>query len=408
MRAPLDGVPAVIETDAELADAAQLLAAGTGPIAIDAERASGHRYGQRAFLVQLRRDGAGTMLIDPVQLTDTSPMARAIKTGEWILHSATQDLPCLQDLGLRPSAIFDTEVAARLLGLSRVGLAGLTEDLLGVGLAKGHGAADWSKRPLPDSWLNYAALDVELLAELRDDLIERLERAGRTEWARQEFEWLLTWQPKVRIDPWRRTSAISKVPNERGLAIVAALWQAREGVAQSVDRPPSRVMRDESIIAAARSTPPTQKALSEMRDFKGQGRHLEVWWQAISDAQQVPDEDLPPKNLNENPPPVRAWERRRPLAATRLRQVREVLGTRSDELGIALEILVSPEAIRSIVWDSDDDVAVPIEQVSQALIEHGCRLWQQELVTELITDALTPRQLLTTDLSDVVTHDTPT
>ncbi len=163
------------------------LAGGSGPVAMDSERASGFRYGQRAYLVQICREGSGTFLIDPIALPDLSGVAAAIADAEWILHAASQDLPCLAEVGLVPRTLFDTELAGRLLGRDRVGLAALVESELGVTLAKEHSAADWSTRPLPEPWLRYAALDVEYLIELREVLGEALQEAGKGEWARQEF-----------------------------------------------------------------------------------------------------------------------------------------------------------------------------------------------------------------------------
>lgn len=185
---PSDGVPEVVDTPERLAEVVRAFAGGTGPVAVDAERASGYRYGQRTYLVQLRRAGAGTAIVDPIALPDLSELGAALADVEWVLHAASQDLPGLAEQGLRPSTVFDTELAARLLGMERVGLAAVVAEVLGRGLAKEHSAVDWSTRPLPAEWLRYAALDVELLIELRDALAERLEAAGKTEWARQEFD----------------------------------------------------------------------------------------------------------------------------------------------------------------------------------------------------------------------------
>ena len=192
---PRDGLPAVVSTPDALSKAVLALAHGDGPVAVDAERASGFRYGQRAFLVQLRREGSGTVLIDPVACPDLSALDAALAPAEIVLHAAGQDLPCLAELGYRPRALFDTELAGRLLGFPRVGLAALVEEVLGLRLAKGHGAEDWSTRPLPDEWLRYAALDVEVLVELRDALAGQLEEQGKTEWARQEFAAVLAARP---------------------------------------------------------------------------------------------------------------------------------------------------------------------------------------------------------------------
>jgi ribonuclease D len=216
-----------VTTPAELAEVARRFAAGTGPVAVDAERASGYRYSQRAYLVQLRREGAGTVLIDPVPLPDMTVLNEAIADSEWVLHAASQDLPCLTELGLGPQRLFDTELGARLAGFERVGLAALTESLLGYALEKHHSAADWSTRPLPASWLSYAALDVELLIDLRNALAAELERQGKTEWAAEEFAALVAGAgqpPRTRPDPWRRTSGIHRVRGARALSRVRALW----------------------------------------------------------------------------------------------------------------------------------------------------------------------------------------
>src|SRR5262245_40879622 len=171
---PRDGLPPLVTTAPALAEAVTALGAGEGPVAVDAERASGYRYGHRAFLVQLRRRGAGTVLIDPIACPDLSALDAALAGGEAVLHAASQDLPCLAELGYQPRQLFDTGLAGRLLGYPRVGLGVLVETVLGFTLEKAHAAADWSTRPLPTEWLRYAALDVEVLVELRDALAAEL------------------------------------------------------------------------------------------------------------------------------------------------------------------------------------------------------------------------------------------
>ena len=155
-----------------------------------------------------------------------------------MLHAASQDLPGLVSRAGAPR-LFDTELAARLLGMPRVGLAAVVAENLGLGLAKEHSAVDWSTRPLPGAWLRYAALDVEVLVELREVLAERLATPGRLEWARQEFEPVRTAPPPPpRVDPWRRTSGLHAVRSARGLAVARALWHARDGLA-----PPGHLAR---------------------------------------------------------------------------------------------------------------------------------------------------------------------
>ncbi|HLN67524.1 MAG TPA: HRDC domain-containing protein, partial [Streptosporangiaceae bacterium] len=267
---PRDGLPPVVETDAALAEVIVRLAEGHGPVAVDAERASGYRYGQRAYLVQLRRAGAGTVLIDPIACPVLSGVDAALQDAEAILHAASQDLPCLAEVGLRPRQLFDTELAGRLLGHPRVALGTLVEEVLGFHLEKGHSAADWSVRPLREEMLRYAALDVEVLIELRDALAAELEDQGKTEWARQEFAAVLTAKPAAaRPDPWRRTSGIHRVQSRRGLAVVQELWAVRDRIAQAADLSPRRVLPDSAIIEAARSFPTNYQQLSRISGFAG-------------------------------------------------------------------------------------------------------------------------------------------
>ncbi|MGB2719052.1 MAG: ribonuclease D, partial [Rhodococcus sp. (in: high G+C Gram-positive bacteria)] len=235
--APADGVPDVVDTPDAVRAAAALLASGHGPLAVDAERASGFRYSQRAYLLQFRRRGAGTVLLDPIPVTgDLAPLAEVINPLEWVLHSADQDLPGLAELGLVPATLYDTELAGRLAGFDRVGLGAIVERTLGLALQKGHGAADWSTRPLPDTWLNYAALDVEVLLELRDAMAEELDQQGKTEWAAQEFAHILTLgPPKPKTDRWRRTSGIHAIKSPRTLAAVRELWTTRDELAAKRD-----------------------------------------------------------------------------------------------------------------------------------------------------------------------------
>ncbi|WP_396934420.1 HRDC domain-containing protein, partial [Mycolicibacterium sp.] len=282
---PADGVPEVCVSSEEISSAATLLAAGTGPFAIDAERASGFRYSNRAYLVQIRRSGSGTALIDPVNhggspIDAMAPVAEALATDEWVLHAADQDLPCLAEIGLRPTKLYDTELAGRLAGFERVNLAAMVQRLLGLQLMKGHGAADWSKRPLPHDWLNYAALDVEVLLELRDAIAAVLEEQGKTDWAAQEFEYLRTYvaQP-TRRDRWRRTSGIHKVRNPRALAAVRELWTTRDNIARSRDIAPGRILPDAAIVNAASVDPKTVEELTALPIFGGskQRRSAQVW-----------------------------------------------------------------------------------------------------------------------------------
>ncbi|HXL16213.1 MAG TPA: HRDC domain-containing protein, partial [Streptosporangiaceae bacterium] len=269
---PRDGLPPLITTPEDLAEATRRLREGTGPIAVDAERASGFRFGHRAFLVQFRRSKAGTVLIDPIACPDLAELDRALAGTEAVLHAASQDLPCLADLGFTPRRLFDTELAGRLLGYPRVGLGTLVEEVLGLTLEKTHSAADWSSRPLPHEWLRYAALDVEVLIELRDALAAELAQQDKTGWAEQEFAAVLAARPAApRPDPWRRTSGIHRVRSRRSLAIVRELWLERDQIARQRDISPTRILPDAAIVDAARSAPGAMEELSKLTGFTGRG-----------------------------------------------------------------------------------------------------------------------------------------
>jgi len=385
-----DGAPAVVETAGQLRTAAAALAAGTGPVAVDAERASGHRYGQRAYLVQLRRAGAGTALVDPVRCPHLEELADAIAGAEWVLHAASQDLPCLAELGLRPGTIFDTELAGRLAGHPRVGLGAMVESVLGYRLEKSHSAADWSLRPLPESWLRYAALDVEVLVELRNALEAELEGQGKLDYARQEFAAVVAAPPAApRPDPWRRTAGIHRVRNRRQLAAVRELWGARDALARRRDVAPTRVLPDAALIAAALADPTDAKALFSLASFGGRGtrRHVGTWLAALESARSLPESAWPPlAGPRGAVPTTNRWAEREPAAAARLAGVRAALAALAETHRIPTENLLAPEVVRQLAWSPP----TPADRasVATALQSHGARSWQVQLALVTVTDAL--------------------
>ena len=381
---PREGMPPLVTSAADLDAATAALAAGSGPVAVDAERASGFRYGHRAFLVQFRRRGAGTVLIDPTECPDLSGIDVALGGTEAVLHAASQDLPCLAELGYRPRELFDTEVAGRLLGCPRVGLATMVESMLGLGLEKTHSAADWSTRPLPVEWLRYAALDVEVLVELRDVLAHRLTEQGKIEWARQEFAAVLAAAaqlPPPRADPWRRTSGIHRVHTRRGLAIVRELWLERDKIARRRDLSPTKVLADAAIVEAARVIPSGPEELTAIAGFTARGarRHLPEWLRAISRAKGLPDRALPPASAppGEGPPPAHRWPDRDPQAAQRLTAARAVVAALADSHGLPAENLLPPDAVRRLSWQPP--ATLTAEAVGADLMSYGARPWQVDL-----------------------------
>jgi ribonuclease D len=388
---PRDGPAALIASPAELDAAVTALAGGEGPVAVDAERASGLRDGHRAFWVQIRPLGAGTVLIDPVPCPDLSGLDAALAGAEIVLHAASQDLPCLAELGFRPRALFDTELAGRLLGFPRVGLGALVESVLGWTLEKGHAAADWSVRPLPAELLRYAALDVELLVELRDALAVMLAAQGKADWAEQEFATVLAAKPPgPRADPWRRTSGIHRVHSRRGLAIVRELWEERDKIARRRDLSPGRVLPDSAIVEAARSLPGSQADISGLPGFQGRGarRHATAWLRAIQRARGQPEQSLPGQALPppEGPPPTHRWQERDPAAARRLAAVRTVVAALADEHTVPAENLLPPDVVRRLAWQPPEPQDP--QAVATDLAAHGARPWQVGLTALPISKAL--------------------
>ena len=391
LTSPAGGTPAPIDTPAGLAEVVARFSAGTGPVAVDAERASGFRYSQRAYLVQLRREGSGIALIDPVPLGDLTVLNDALQDAEWVLHAASQDLPCLAELEMRPRRLFDTELAARLAGMERVGLAALTEQLLGYSLEKHHSAADWSTRPLPKEWLNYAALDVELLVALRDKLDAELARQGKREWAAEEFAALASSgarASKPRPDPWRRTSGMHRVRGPRAQARVRALWYARDAIAIRRDTAPGRVLADAAIVAAAELDPKTERELLLLPGFGGRSvrRLAKVWLEALNGARTLPDDELPVPQQYEGPPPPHRWADKDPIAAERLARCREVVTKTAERFTLPPENLVTPDYIRRLAWEPPAELTA--ESVTDVLTRYGARGWQCELLATDLAEAL--------------------
>jgi ribonuclease D len=388
---PRDGVPTPLTTADELAAAVAALRGGERlPIAVDAERASGYRYGQRAYLVQLRREDIGTLLFDPVSLPDLSALGDAIAGDEWVLHAASQDLPCLAEIGMHPTRVFDTELAGRLLGYAKVGLGSIVEEVLGLTLEKGHSAADWSTRPLPEPWLRYAALDVEVLVELRDFLAAQLDETGKRAWAEEEFAAIVAASPaRPRSDPWRRTSGMHRVRRRRQLAIVRSLWERRDQVAQQRDISPGRVLPDLAIVEAALAAPTTEEELIALPMWGGRSlrRQGATWLPAIAAAAQLPEDDLPDvKARHDGPPPARSWNERDPAAAARLSAARAAMGEIAERNDLPVENLLSPDALRRVMWEPPADADEPA--IAAALRAHGARAWQVELTAAAVTAAL--------------------
>ena len=387
--APVGGVPDLVETSEGLGEVLSQLKSGSGPIAIDAERASGYKYSARAYLIQIKRDGGGLHLIDPIAVGQSpywKEMSDAFADQEWIIHASTQDLACLREVGINPQIIFDTELAGRIAGCERVGLGPLTEQLLDVTLAKEHSAVDWSLRPLRPEWLNYAALDVELLIELRDEIEKLLIENRKLEWAKQDFAAILKSPPPLpRKDPWRRTSGIHKIRDLTALAIIRSLWAARNEYAKEIDLAPGRVFNDETLVLIATKPPKGfgdfKKAL--LRRTRLTSMPFEEWFELFEAAQQMTGDELPKLRMpSEGLPAPKMWQSRNPLGYARLTHARAAVLECAAENFMPAENLISPEAVRRVCWPTPPaEIADRLKFVASELAEFGARSWQIELIS---------------------------
>jgi len=387
-----------VENGEQLHDSCRTLAELSGPLAIDAERASGFKYGQRAYLIQVARREGPLFLIDPVAISkksdskDFEELAIVLNSSTWILHAATQDLPCLATLGLHPSELIDTELGSRLAGLPKVGLGAVVEHYLGLSLAKEHSAVDWSKRPLETSWLDYAALDIDVLHELADALLDDLERKKKLPYAVQEFTNLLSFRPKPENpDKWRTTTGLHEVKNQIGLAVAREIWKSREQLAAKLDIAPGRLLPDTSISHVAKTLHRTKPELASDRSFVGRAsrNYLDTWWDALERGRN--SRDLPALKLaNTGIPNHRSWPTRWPNAHKRLICNRHNLSEVAKTLEIPLENLVSPETIRQISWIERD--SADKDDIVRELASFNARDWQIALIADVMVESIRTSQ----------------
>ena len=409
---PANGTPPVIDTESAFESALTQLAQGHGPFAVDAERASGFRYSARAYLIQIKRNDGGLHLIDPIpfgpghhlftQLNDL------LNTDEVILHASTQDLPCLRELGINPQLLFDTELAGRIAGLPRVGLGPLLESLMGVSLAKEHSAADWSARPLPQEWLTYAALDVELLVELRDRMYEILKESKKLNWALEEFTSILKAPPAPpRVDPWRRTSGMHKIKKRDQLAIIKSLWIARDEIASQLDIAAGKLLNDSAIVELAIAAPATKKEFEKaLRPLGLRARWLEnvqVWLEAITAAVALSEDQWPQMRTNADTlPPIKLWRDRFPDKYAPLSHARAAIELVAAENNIPIENLMTPEHVRRMCWNppAGSTHTLSVSLVEEGLKTLGARQWQIDLVAPVLAAALLQTEPLPVEVAE--------
>jgi ribonuclease D len=414
---PSAGTPELIDTEDSFRQALQELAKGSGPFAVDAERASGFRYSARAYLIQIKRTDGGLHLIDPIPFGPGhqlfTELNDLLNTDEVILHASTQDLPCLRELGINPAKLFDTELAGRIAGLPRVGLGPLLESIMGVLLAKEHSAADWSARPLPKEWLTYAALDVELLVELRNHMYAILEGAKKLPWALEEFASILKAPPApARVDPWRRTSGMHKIKRRDQLAVIKSLWIARDAVAAKHDIAAGKLLNDSAIVELAIAVPTNKKEFEKcLRPLGLRARWLEnlaLWLDSIATAVALPEDQWPAMRTNADTlPPIKLWRDKFPEKFAPLSHARAAIELISQENQIPVENLITPEHVRRICWKPPIGATstLSITEVEKALSELGARQWQIDLVAPALAAALLEREPIPVEVAEPVAEE---
>jgi ribonuclease D len=411
---PSAGTPEIVVNEESFRDAIEQLSKGSGPFAVDAERASGFRYSARAYLIQIKRSDGGLHLIDPIPFgpghqlfTDLNDL---LNTDEVILHASTQDLPCLRELGINPTKLFDTELAGRIAGLPRVGLGPLLESIMGVLLAKEHSAADWSARPLPKEWLTYAALDVELLVELRNHMYTILEDAKKLPWALEEFASILKAPPAPpRVDPWRRTSGMHKIKRRDQLAVIKSLWIARDAVAAKHDIAAGKLLNDSAIVELAIAVPTNKKEFEKcLRPLGLRARwmeNLQLWLDSIAAAVALPEDQWPTMRTNADTlPPIKLWRDKFPEKFAPLSHARASIELIAQENQIPVENLITPEHVRRVCWKPPIGATstLSVSEVENALTELGARQWQIDLVAPALAAALLEREPLPVEAVEVV------
>ena len=398
---PVDGTPKVLLSPREFHAAADRLAAGTGPFAIDTERASAYRYDDRAFLVQIRREGAGTFLLAPEHHRTElrAALAPVLNGQEWVVHAAPSDLPCLAWLGLYPGRLFDTELAARFAGFAHPNLAAMVLELFDVQLEKGYGDSDWSETPIPRSWRNYAALDVELLNELAVTLRDILAEEEKLDWAYEEFEKIVDDHARITgPEPrsWRDLKGVSSLRSGEQLAVARELWQRRESIARTQDVAPNRVLPHRVLVDIARRVPRSPREINQIKGFpRRRGGATLRWFDAVETALASPRQQWPKVLRSPRPVPSKSvFSREFPELWQLYTEIRSDFEDLGDELGMSYELILKPSLLRMAVWAAcgpEGGVAGEITDASDIpdfLRSQGAREWQIELASPLLRHGL--------------------
>ena len=399
--APSEGTPQLMAGAAAIRQAADRLAQGTGWCAVDTERASGFRYHNRVCLLQIRRAGAGTMLIDvesdPQATTDF--IGRVLADTGWVVHAASTDLPYLEQLRLRPPQLFDTELTGRFLGFHRVNLAAMVEHYLGVRLRKNHGGEDWSRRPIPSEWLDYAALDVEYLLPLADAMRSELtQQHPKDEWVAEECDYLTRVYRGYSPTPksWEDLRGVHGLRTSKQLQVARWLWRVREKLARASDTAVSRLLPDKALVALATELPTTVPKVMRTPGYPPRLRRKARYWanqvdKALRTAQDRWPEPFPIPTYRDTPPSRYTWSRYYPESFPKLTMVREELARVAAQVEIPVENMIQSSDTNEIVWRSQALKEVTDDTELLELLQRlQIRPWQQKLCLPIFTSILLP------------------
>ena len=344
---------------------------GVRDIALDTEGASFHRFVDRIYLLQLStRDRHA--IIDPLPMGTPEGLGPLLESRDVqvVFHDADYDLRLLhQDYGWRVTNIFDTRIAAQLLGIRAFGLAALLEREFGVKLDKKHQRADWSMRPLTADMLDYAAQDTRWLLELRDRLRDQLEAKGRLAWAEEEFARLegTRWDTEDGSQAFLRVKGARDL-SRRELALLRELVQWRDSVAGELDRATFRVVGNEALLEISRRAPTTRAELGAVKGvprgmLESRGQDMLA---AVRRGMEVPDAALP------RFPRAPRWDRDPDFdeRVTRLKTVRDAA---ADRLGLDPGVLGARDRLEAVARRNPRTV----EELTEVT---GLRRWQAEVL----------------------------
>lgn len=414
MSVPAAGTPVLLDSPEHIAAAGRALAAGTGPIAIDTERASAFRYDDRAFVIQLRRRGTETFLIDPeAEPSATRRLSQVVNQSEWVLHAAHTDLPCLLALGWTPPAIHDTQVAAQILGKKRIGLSAMLEDYFDIVVPKDKGNADWSRRPLSPAMLNYAALDVEWLVELSETALNDVADAGRIDWYTQECAHILATATPLAYNDWTGLKGLNSVRRTSARKLAHDLWEKRDQIARQRDISPESILRSRDLISIAGGAEDNRAAaLRELKMSLRRSRaHLpsrthKHFIEAFSDALSSAPSDLEmeqyraPQYCGPRIPDHKLWPEEFPRAAAYADAILNTALDLADALEIRLDTIATRKNLRKAAWacwlfedsgeypNAADPIACWEELLGDSWAGLGLRPWQVELLLDAAVPAV--------------------